>query len=389
MLWRFPAATHLLLLLGTSAHAEQIGATLKVVNQVTAEYNRDTRTLIQGDGVNQDEVIAVGSDALSELLFKDETKLALGPGSQMKLDKFVYDPAQSNGSIVVNLFKGGFRFITGVASKPTYVIRTPSASITVRGTIFDVYVFPNGSTWLLLHEGAVAISNGRGACKLLDSPGRMMRVTADGSVGIPVNWADMPNGGTLFDTAFPFVVAPPSMDPNPVYTRTAILAMPPADANRSLDCGQKQEDPIKQSPRRADDDNDKPQKKAVRRAAKEDDEPVRKPVKKADDDVKPKAKNQSKADVGDEPVYKPKKKKSKDDADDDKPDYKPKKPSKVVVYEKPDKPKRPKKNYDGEKVAKGVGLAIIGIAAGIAISKGGHKGGGDYGGHKGGGYGGE
>ena len=67
--------------------------------------------LIEGDGVSQDEVIAVGSDALSELVFKDETKLALGPGSQVKLDKFVYDPDKTSGSIAVNLLKGTFRFM--------------------------------------------------------------------------------------------------------------------------------------------------------------------------------------------------------------------------------------------------------------------------------------
>lgn len=356
------AAAMVLLAMGTPAWAEPIGATLKVVNQVTAQFNRDTRTLIEGDGVSQDEVIAVGSDALSELVFKDETKLALGPGSQVKLDKFVYDPNKTSGSIAVNLLKGTFRFMTGVASKPTYVIRTPSASITVRGTIFDVYVFADGSTWLLLHEGAVAVSNLRGECHLHDTPGRMIRVTAGGDVGVPVNWESLPgSNGVAFDDAFPFVAKPPSMDPKPIYTRTAIMNMPDGGSQRSMSCDDTNEEPKKREPQqRADDDEPPRAKKSTRRAEPEEERPkykAKKPVQKAEDD---------------KPVYKSK-------------------PPKVVVYEKPKKKKYPPKKYDNDdgKVAKAAAaLAIIGIVGGIALSKGGggHKGSGDYGGK---GYGGK
>lgn len=364
--WKFPAAALLLFSLSTPARAELIGATLKVVNQVTAQFNRDTRTLIEGDGVSQDEVIAVASDALSELVFKDETKLALGPGSQMKLDKFVYDPEKTSGSIAVNLLKGTFRFMTGVADKPTYVIRTPAASITVRGTIFDVYVLADGTTWLLLHEGAVAVRNQRGKCSLLNSPGHLIRVTASGEVGIPVNWDDMPgSNGVPFDRAFPFVGSPPSMDPRPVFTRDAVLTMPAASSKGSQSCDETEEEPKKPTPQRAGDDDNGPKvRKPVRRAAEDDGKPVKKSVKRVTNE-------------------------------DDKPKYKPNKPTKIVVYDKPKKTKRPRdKKYDDEKVAKGAAaLAIIGIAAGIALSKGkgggGHKPGGyGGGGHKPGGYGG-
>ena len=53
-----------------------------------------------------------------EFRLNDDTKLALGPGSRLVLDKFVYDSDKKAGSIVLDLTKGAFRFITGVASKP-------------------------------------------------------------------------------------------------------------------------------------------------------------------------------------------------------------------------------------------------------------------------------
>jgi hypothetical protein len=207
-----------------AAAGDPIGSTVKVVNQVTAELDRETRALKTGDGVRQQELVAVGADSVGELEFLDKTKLALGPGSKLLLDKFVYDPSRTGGSIVVNLVKGSFRFITGLAHKPAYVVRTPTAAISVRGTIFDLFVQVSGMTWLLLHEGVVEICNLRGKCRLIDEPGKLIRVTDQGDVGIPVRWSGLPGSGAVpFENAFPFVVAPPSIDPTPILTREAIL----------------------------------------------------------------------------------------------------------------------------------------------------------------------
>lgn len=208
----------------------KIGSAVAVVNLVTAAYNQDTRSLAQGDAVHQNEIIEVGLDASSELKLDDETKLALGPGSKLALDKFVYDPAKRDGSIVLNLAKGAFRFMTGVAAKPTYVVRTPVASITVRGTIFDIYVMDDGMVWMLLHEGAIQICNDRGKCRLLDEPGKLIRVLSNGDVGSPVRWASLPGReSTPFQKAFPFVVKAPSIDPTPIFTEDGITGgiLPP------------------------------------------------------------------------------------------------------------------------------------------------------------------
>lgn len=207
-----------------AAPQRPVGSALVVVNLVTAEYNRDTRSLQRGDRVHQDETIEVGLDGSSELKLDDDTKLALGPGSHLRLDKFVYDPDKSKGSIVLDLVKGTFRFITGVADKPTYVIKTPAAAITVRGTIFDVYVENDGLSWLLLHEGAVQVCNVRGQCKDLTEPGKIIRISDDGDVGTPSRWAGLNGRDRVpFDTAFPFVGKTPGIDPVPALTREAIL----------------------------------------------------------------------------------------------------------------------------------------------------------------------
>jgi len=207
----------------SAAPGDDIGATVRIVNLVTGSYEKDQRNLATGDNVRQDELIEVGADGIGEIRLNDDTELALGPGARLKLDQFVYDPDISGGAIIVNLVRGAFRFITGVAAKPAYVIRTPTAAITVRGTIFDVYVQANGISWLLLIEGGIEACNEARACKLLDEPGKLIRITPDGFVSDPAVWPDLPTGGLPFKTAFPFIVTPPQIDPEPEFTPEEIV----------------------------------------------------------------------------------------------------------------------------------------------------------------------
>jgi len=197
---------------------------VQVVNEVRAEFERDRRDLTSGDEVHQDELIAVGPRSIGELEFADETKLALGPGSRLLLDKFVYNGQSSKGDIVVNLVKGAFRFITGLATKTSYRIRTPGAAITVRGTIFDVFVAGDDTVWLLLLEGGITACNDRGNCKELSRPGRILRVTPDGEVSDPMRWALLPGNEAIgFGVAFPFMINAPTVNPNPPLSREAVL----------------------------------------------------------------------------------------------------------------------------------------------------------------------
>src|ERR1700730_1786680 len=207
-----------------AASGDNIGDARTIVSTVKADFEKQERDLSVGDNVRQNEVIEVSVDGRGEFRLNDDTKLALGPGSRLVLDKFVYDSDKKAGSIVLDLSKGAFRFITGVASKPTYLIRTPNASITVRGTIFDLFILPDTTVWLLLHQGAIEVTSTKSVCHVLDQPGQLLRVTSNGSVGVPVNWKGLPGHEDVpFDTAFPFVTSAPQIDPVPVMERAVIV----------------------------------------------------------------------------------------------------------------------------------------------------------------------
>lgn len=72
-----------------AAPGDEIGSAVRIVNVVTAEYETDARNLATGDNVRQDELIEVSSEGTRELRLRDDTKVALGPGSRLLLDEFV------------------------------------------------------------------------------------------------------------------------------------------------------------------------------------------------------------------------------------------------------------------------------------------------------------
>ncbi|MGZ5915607.1 MAG: FecR family protein, partial [Hyphomicrobium sp.] len=92
-------ASLVLCMAASTAFAEPIGSAVRIVNKVTGSLDQQRHDLTVGDNVSQNEAIEVASDALGELKLRDDTKLALGPGSRLVLDKFVYNPAPSTGAV--------------------------------------------------------------------------------------------------------------------------------------------------------------------------------------------------------------------------------------------------------------------------------------------------
>ncbi len=142
--------------LPAAAQTPDIGVAASVVNKVDGSLGPQTRTLAIGDKVFTNEVIRTGSDSKGQLLFRDETSLAIGPDSEVTLDKFVYNP--NGGSLTLNATKGVFRFISGSLPKQSYEIKTPSATVGVRGTIAYFAVLPDGTSLYYVLEGGLGLN---------------------------------------------------------------------------------------------------------------------------------------------------------------------------------------------------------------------------------------
>jgi len=195
------------------AAAPDVGKTVAVKNEVNLEIGESKQSLSKGAIVHQDEIIVTGEAASAEIELLDKTKLAAGANARIVLDKFVYDASASPGSISVNLSKGAFRFITGLSPKASYEIKTPTASLGVRGTVFDVYVADNGETAVLLHEGEVGICNTARSCQNLNKAGGILHVGVAGAFSSLLKWDGAVMKGIGAATAFPFVGKRLAIDP--------------------------------------------------------------------------------------------------------------------------------------------------------------------------------
>lgn len=186
------------------ASAPDVGTAVAVRNEVILGGQAGQKPLEKGAVVRQDETVTTGRESNAEIELKDKTKLAVGPLSVIVLDKLVFDAGASQ-SISLNLGKGAFRFITGASRKEAYEIKTPTATMGVRGTVFDVFVTEQGETAVLLHEGAVDICPTPGNCQRHNRKGRLVHVNLARVLTYPLRWDPGIFQGLAFAAAFPFV----------------------------------------------------------------------------------------------------------------------------------------------------------------------------------------
>ncbi len=110
---------------------------------VKPEAHGGGSTLQAGSSLYSNETVSTGQPGTAELQFNDNTKLSVGPSSNVRLDKFVYDPNNKGaGKLAINATKGAYRFITGEQDKKNYEIKTPYATLGVRGTVLEIVVVP-------------------------------------------------------------------------------------------------------------------------------------------------------------------------------------------------------------------------------------------------------
>jgi hypothetical protein len=87
-------------------------------------------TLSVGSGVHANETVRTGSSGKAGLQFHDQSNLSVGPSSQVRLDKFVYD---RTGSTAIEVTRGTFRFSTGSQNNGEVKIKTPYGTLGTRG----------------------------------------------------------------------------------------------------------------------------------------------------------------------------------------------------------------------------------------------------------------
>jgi hypothetical protein len=120
--------------LAQSAPAGRIKAasgTVFVVRQKAAIPAKIGQPLMEGDGLR------TGADGQVAITLQDETRVSLGPNSEISLDQFVYAPGEGRMRFVMRIARGLIAYVSGRIAKlsPDAVrLETPSGILGVRGT---------------------------------------------------------------------------------------------------------------------------------------------------------------------------------------------------------------------------------------------------------------
>jgi hypothetical protein len=98
-----------------------------------------------GQVVFQADALRTGADGTIGVTLKDDTRLALGPGSEVRLERFAYAPGTTGLGMVLKFVRGVTAYVSGRMAKlaPDSIrLETPSAIVGVRGTNLVIRVQP-------------------------------------------------------------------------------------------------------------------------------------------------------------------------------------------------------------------------------------------------------
>jgi trimeric autotransporter adhesin len=127
-------AVALVVLLALQSTASNAQTRIGTANSVKPEASGSIAgTLSAGSGVHASETVKTGSAGQAGLRFLDNSNMTVGPGSSVRLDKFVYDPNKGSGAMAVEAARGAFRFSTGGQNGGEVKIKTPTGTLGIRG----------------------------------------------------------------------------------------------------------------------------------------------------------------------------------------------------------------------------------------------------------------
>jgi hypothetical protein len=98
-----------------------------------------------GQDVFEADGLRTGPDGRVGITLKDDTRVSLGPSSEVRLDRFVYAPGEGQLAFVLRMVRGVAAYVSGRIAKlsPDAVrLETPQAIVGVRGTTLAIRVTP-------------------------------------------------------------------------------------------------------------------------------------------------------------------------------------------------------------------------------------------------------
>ena len=163
------------LLIG-SVNAESIGGVVESTGVGSLE--RESKQIVEGAVGTEIQLNDTAQTAKGRMLIKflDDAELSLIEHTKVYIDKIYYDPDPSKSKMVMKMALGTARFASGrlgMVDKSNIDIKTPTATIAVRGTDFTTTIDELGRSLVILlpdeygaPSGEIVVSNEAGSVTL-------------------------------------------------------------------------------------------------------------------------------------------------------------------------------------------------------------------------------
>jgi len=153
----------LLIFLPLAAQA-QVGeiTELRGIGEVVRKDTTDSLTAELELGISSYDDVRTGNGRMA-IEFLDSSVLSLTEHSKVVIDSYIFDPDPDKSRLALNMASGTARFLTGALgriNKENISIRTPTASIFIRGTDFTTTVDEIGRSLIILLPNEDGSSSG-------------------------------------------------------------------------------------------------------------------------------------------------------------------------------------------------------------------------------------
>jgi len=177
----------LILFVGTISASEIGGISeLKGNGEITRVDSSETLTAELDSDIYSFDDVRTGNGRMA-IQFIDDSVLKLTEHSKVVIDKFIFDPDPSKSQMAFNMASGTARFITGklgMIDKENISIKTPTATIGIRGTDFTATVDELGRSLVILlpnkdgtSSGEITVTTASGV-EILNEPFQATMVSA-------------------------------------------------------------------------------------------------------------------------------------------------------------------------------------------------------------------
>ena len=176
--------------LPAEAPTSEIGRSIFVVNDVDGQAGEaPAKRLAVNDDIVFDEDITTAADAKTVIEFRDGSTFEVGPDAVVRIDSFVFNAEESISHKTLQVTRGVFRYVSGVAAADQDTkITSPSGALAIRGSVVAGIVDPSVPDFVYVGEGSAIFTNAAGSSNL--QPGSAIAVPSASTP--PMEAAAMP-----------------------------------------------------------------------------------------------------------------------------------------------------------------------------------------------------